>query len=251
MAPPLISNTLELVVIQNRDGNPETIEAGESIAVVSRNGHLPAEQVAPALAALGIQKIPVGTRIRELNEYVEKIQQVFRRNTDGIHLIVGLDIAQSHAKAAGIEVNPKDLAIVRKNFAEVSQATLARGIKHLANGDLWAAHNSIELALYYAQKGEFSSEKLDLALNCVKELKSAKAANRQGDLQARNRHLERARLIAKELSISLEKTEESMFFGDGNFGLLMYLQQNPKFNPTPPESASKLPLIDLHWEYKW
>lgn len=240
MTPP-IAKTLEIVVIQDPKGNPETIDAGEKIAVVGRDGgHLPAEKVASTLAALGIQKIPVGTKIWALDEYVEQIQRAFRRNTDGdgILLSVGINIAQEEAEAAGIQVNPKELPIVRKNFAEHSQSTLKQGIKELEEGDWFSARNKIELAAYYAKKGEFSSKELDLALSCAHHLLFANAANNDGDFQERNRHLEQARDDAKELSISIEKSVQDIFL-QTNLGLLMYLEQNPQFDPTPPEPFIK------------
>jgi uncharacterized protein HemY len=127
-----------------------------------------------------------------------------------------------------------------------SQATLKEGIKSLEEGDWSGALNKIELAAYYPKKGEFSSKELDLALSCVHHLLSANAANNDGDFQERNLHLEQARDDAKELSISIEKSIQDIFL-QTNSGLLMYLKQNPQFDPTPPEPFIKRPLFELHW----
>ncbi|HKX13140.1 MAG TPA: hypothetical protein VJP40_08310 [bacterium] len=247
MTPP-IAKTLKLVIFQRPDGNPETIDAGESIALVgSEGGHVPPEKVAQTLAALGIRKIPVGTKIRALDEYVEQIQRAFRQNSDGTLFSASLNIAQKKAEAAGIQVDPKELPIVRKNFAEFSQATLKKGLKDLEAGHWLDANNVIQLAAHYAQKGKYSFKELDLALSCMQHLLSADAANRKGLAQERNRHLDQARVIAKELSISIEKSEQDILLRPPS-SFLMHLQQNPSPTPAP---AIKRPLIDLTWKWVW
>lgn len=251
MTPPM-AKTLKLVIFQDPKGNPETIDAGESIAVVgSAGGHVPPDKVAQTLAALGIRKIPVGTKIRELNEYVEVMQRALSSRSENewpgpIGFSFEVSIAEGIAKEAGIQADP-ELPIRQKNFADASQALLKNGIKLLESGAWSTAEDKISLAASYAKKGEFSSKELDLALSCVQELKAAWWANLQGAEHEKNIHLEQARFFAKELSISIEKTEQAIF-PSSNSGLLMYLQQNPKLAPPQPSLG---PRVELHWTWRW
>jgi hypothetical protein len=237
---------LELVVIQNDGGDPFAIDAGERIAVVGADGgHLPPEKVASTLAALGIQKIPVGTKVKALNEYIEVIQRACRFNveTDGLGpsgISLDVRIAEWKAEEAGIQADPTQLPMVKKNFAVASQALLGRGKKYLEAGEWLRAENSISLAAIYAEKGEFSSDELDSASSCIRHLKDAAAAHRKGSLQERNSNLEQARANAKNLSISIDKSIGDILLSPGPWGSL-----DPQPNPL------QRPLFDLRWTWTW
>jgi hypothetical protein len=237
-----IDNRLEIVVIQRPDGNPKTIDAGEKIVVVGKKGgHVPPEKVASTLAALGIQKIPIGTKIKALNEYIEVIQRAchFNVETDGLGpmgISLDLKIAGWKAEEAGIQADPGQLPTVKKNFAVASQAMLEKGKKRLKDGEWYMAVTSISLAASYAEKGEFSSEELDLASSCVRHLKDASAAHRKGSFQERNSNLEQARANAKNLSISIDKSIDDILLSPSSWGSL-----DPQPNPRQG------PIIELDW----
>jgi hypothetical protein len=233
------SDKLELVVIQHEGGNPNTIDEGERIAVVTADGHLPPEKVALALGALGITKIPVGTRITGLNEYVRIIQRAFAVDSAQTPLKFGneLDRAERFAKVAGIEIDPSLLPNVQKKYAEASEALLPVVKQELENGSFIDATVHMEMAAEFAAKGGFTSEELQLLSRCVRHLEAYDSFMRTGWSFDGPNSLDEARSLAKQLSISLEKSEHWI---RSSLPLHMMFKANPKPVPAAPRARGYL-----------